>query len=258
MAVDYLSYSGKSNVGFNMKVNEDYILFNETDFSDNLFVCIADGSGSKENNFRPSSIASHQAETFLKRIYKNNQELLLDHIRFFMEESFYSANDALIAFKLGDEQGRLNYATSLTSVFIQRNGVITMAHAGNTRLYVVRDGKVLQITKDHTEGQKLVDAGEISADNYYTAIERLSLYNGIGISPKPVIQTMQLQLRKNDVVIMTTDGIHYAYKKEAFFDILMNTETMEDAAEEMIQTALRLKVYPDNISVNVIWYHGND
>ena len=32
MAVDYVSYSGKSNVGFNMKTNEDYILFNESDF----------------------------------------------------------------------------------------------------------------------------------------------------------------------------------------------------------------------------------
>ena len=241
-----------------MKVNEDYILFNENDFDDNLYVCIADGSGSKESTFRPSSIASHQTETFLKRIYQKNKSLLMEQVRFFMEEAFLSANDALIAFKLGDEQGRLNYATSLTAAFIQRNGVLTLAHAGNTRLYVIRDEKVLQVTKDHTEGQKLVDAGDISAESYYTAIERLSLYNGIGISSKPIVQTMQLQLRKNDVVVMTTDGIHYAYKKEAFFDILMNTETMDEAVDEMIQTALKLKVYPDNISANIIWYHGDE
>lgn len=47
MAVDYVSYSGKSNVGFNMKTNEDYILFNESDFGDCLFTSIADGSGAK-------------------------------------------------------------------------------------------------------------------------------------------------------------------------------------------------------------------
>ena len=57
---------------------------------------------------------------------------------------------------------------------------------------------------------------------------------------------------------MTTDGIHYAYRKEALFDILLNTETMDEAAERMIETALKLRVYPDNISVNVMWYHGND
>ena len=65
-------------------------------------------------------------------------------------------------------------------------------------------------------------------------------------------------MKKNDVVVMTTDGIHYAYRKEALFDILMNTETIDEAAENMVETALKLRVYPDNISVNVIWYLGDD
>lgn len=84
------------------------------------------------------------------------------------------------------------------------------------------------------------------------------LYNGIGISATPIVQVGQIQLKKNDVIVMTTDGIHYAYRKEAFFDILMNTQTMDEAAEQMVETALQLKVYPDNISVNVIWYHGSE
>ena len=232
MAVDYVSYSGKSNVGFNMKTNEDYILFNESDFGDCLFTSIADGSGAKNGTFRPSSIAVHQTETFLKRLYNKNTQLLLDNSKLFMEQAFLSANDVLIGFKLG--------------------------HAGNTRLYIIRDQKVLQLTKDHTEGQKLVDSGVISEESYYTAIERLMLYNGIGISATPIVQVGQIQLKKNDVIVMTTDGIHYAYRKEAFFDILMNTQTMDEAAEQMVETALQLKVYPDNISVNVIWYHGSE
>ena len=258
MAVDYVSYSGRSNVGFNMKVNEDYILINEDEFGDNLFACIADGSGSKEGVFRPSAIASNQVKKILSRLYNKDEALCKDNLRLFMEEAFLSANDVLIGFKLGDEAERLNYATSMTCAVIQPNGILTFAHAGNTRLYVVRNEKVLQLTKDHTEGQKLVDAGRISEEDYYTAIERLSLYNGIGISPTPEVQTAAVQLKKNDVVIMTTDGIHYAYRKEALFDILLNTETMDKAAERMIETALKLRVYPDNISVNVMWYHGND
>ena len=110
MAVDYVSYSGKSNVGFNMKTNEDYILFNESDFGDCLFTSIADGSGAKNGTFRPSSIAVHQTETFLKRLYNKNTQLLLDNSKLFMEQAFLSANDVLIGFKLGDEEGRLNYA----------------------------------------------------------------------------------------------------------------------------------------------------
>lgn len=258
MAFEYVSYSGKSNVGFNMKVNEDYILFNKDDFGDNLFVCIADGSGSKEEVFRPGTIAVHQVDKVLSRIYKKDEKLFLNNIRLFMEEAFFSANDVLIGFKLGDEADRLNYASSMTCAFLQKNGKLTFAHAGNTRLYIIRNEKVIQLTKDHTEGQKLVDAGKISEEGYYTAIERLSLYNGIGVRPVPIVQTAELQLVKNDVIIMTTDGIHYSYRKDAFFDILMNTETMDEAAEQMVETALKLRVYPDNISVNVIWYHGDE
>ena len=76
MAMDYAFYSGKSNVGFNMKVNEDYILFDEHSFGDNLFCCIADGAGSKEDNFRPSAIASNQVQKVLARLYKKIRSYL--------------------------------------------------------------------------------------------------------------------------------------------------------------------------------------
>lgn len=240
-----------------MKVNEDYILFNENDFGPNiLFASIADGSGSKESMFRPAALASHQTETFLKRFYKKDRDLFLKNTRLLMEEAFMVANDVLIGFKVGDESDRYSFATTLTCILLESNGTLTFAHAGNTRIYLVRDGRTLQLTKDHTEGQKLVDNGTITEENYYTAIERLSLYNGIGILQEPFVQTARIQLNKNDVIIMTTDGIHYAYHPEAFFEILMRTGTMDEAAQEMVKTALDLKVYPDNISVNVIWYLG--
>ena len=76
MAMDYAFYSEKSNVGFNMKVNEDYILFDEHSFGDNLFCCIADGAGSKEDNFRPSAIASNQVQKVLARLYKKIRSYL--------------------------------------------------------------------------------------------------------------------------------------------------------------------------------------
>lgn len=259
MAINFATYSGKSNTGFHQKTNEDYILFNEKDFGDDiLFAAIADGSGSKESMFRPASIACHQTETMLKRIYKKNEDLFLKHTKLFMEEAFMSANNILIGFKLGDEEQRGGFASTLTCALIEKRGILTFAHAGNSRLYLVRDGNVYQLTTDHTDAQKLVDSGTITKENYYTAIERLSLYNGLGISPEPIVQTVRTKLQVNDVIIMTTDGIHYSYPSEAFFEILMGTESIDAAAEEMIEAALRLKNFPDNLSVNIIWYHGGD
>ena len=259
MAVDFAAFSGLSNVGFKMKNNEDYILINQDDFGgEYLFASVADGSGSKESMFRPASIVSNEVEEMLKRFYKKDPDLFRTHSRLLLEEAFLSANNTLIGFKLGNEEERYGFASTLTAALISRDGTLTFAHVGNTRLYLIRDTKTLQLTKDHTEGQKLVDKGALSEEGYYTAIERLSLTNGLGVSPSPTVQTVKIPLKNNDVIIMTSDGIHYSYRKEAFFDILMNTQTMDDAAHEMIKTALDLKNYPDNASVNVIWFFGPD
>lgn len=255
MAISFVAYCGKSNVGYQMQTNEDYILFNEFD-DEMLFSSIADGSGTKDNLFNPSSIVSHQIENNLKRFYKKNKELFLSNTRLFMEEAFLAANDTLIGFKLGNEEKFYGFAAAMTCVLLQKDGTLTFGHAGHTRLYLLRNGKIMQLTKDHTEGQRLVDRGVISADDYYTAMERLSLYNGIGIKPVPEVQTYELKLKQNDVIIMTTDGVHYSYKPEAFFDIMMSSNTVDEAVDTIIEAALELKNYPDNISANVLWYRG--
>lgn len=259
MPVDFVNYSGVSNMGFKTKVQEDYILFNDRDFGEDiLFACIADGAGSKDSMFRPGSIAAHQVEKSLKRIYKKDSDLFQEYSKIFLEEAFQSANNALIGFKLGDEAERIGFASALSCILLERSGILTFSHVGNTRIYLIRDASFYQLTKDHTEGQKLVDSGVITEENYYTAIERLRLYNGIGILDEPEVQTAKIRLKKNDVIIMTTDGIHYSYRPDAFFEILMKTETLDDAAREMVKTALDLRNYPDNISVNIVWYLGEE
>ena len=258
MAADFVEYSGKSNTGFRMKTNEDYILFNDTEFGDDfLFACIADGAGSQSSLFRPASIAAEQIEQMLKRIYKEDPALFSRYLKLFMREAFYTANNILIGFKLGDEESRYGFATTMTCAVLSRKGVLTYAHVGNTRLYLLRDGKVYQLTVDHTEAQRLVEKGVITEAQYYTSLERLSLYNGLGIMPQPQVDIKQVKLKANDVLIMTSDGIHYSYPSESFPELMLSGETIDAVAETIIETALSLKNFPDNCSVNVIWYPGN-
>lgn len=255
---DNIIYAGRSNVGFKQKVNEDFIVCNDKSFGDDLFfIGVADGSGAKDSLFRPASVAISQVENILKRFYKENKSLLVNNIRLFLKQAVYVANDVLVAFKIGDEEDRMQFASTLTCAMIQKNGILTYAHTGNTRLYLVRNGKVIQMTKDQTEGQKLVDQGTISETEYYTAYERLRLYSGLGMYVNPEVETKEFKLKKNDVVIISSDGIHYAYRSDYFYQILMETKTMDDAADRMIQDAIDLHLYPDNLSVVVAWYLGD-
>lgn len=252
----FVSFSGQSNVGFKQTVNEDYIYYDEDRFGeDAIFFAVADGAGSRESLFRPASIACNQVDKSLSRFYKNNRELTLKETRLILEEAVQSANDVLCGFKLGDEESRLNFAASLTCAFLTRDGTLTFAHAGNTRLYLIRDQRTLQLTKDQTVGQQLVDRQAISQESYYTAIERLQLYNELGMLTNPEIQTARLSLHHNDVIILTTDGVHYNYSGEnSFLNIILGTPSIEEAAKQIVETALDLKSYPDNISTEVAWF----
>lgn len=256
MPINFAYYSGKSNTGYRQTKNEDYISFYELG-DEALFSLVADGSGSgRESSFQPASIVVNKIGTIIKRIYKKKKALLLKYPKFFLEEAVLEANDALIAFKVGDEANNMGFATTLTCAMIEGNGKMSFAHVGNTRLYVLRKGKLLQLTKDQTIGQDLVDKHMISETDYYTAAERLTLNNGLGVSPEPFVQVGQVQLIKNDLVLMSSDGLHYSLKEFGIREALFQSDNPDEATENLINLVLEQKNFADNISVNVIWYLG--
>lgn len=258
MPINFAYYSGKSNSGYRQRKNEDYIAFHELG-DDLLLALIADGSGSgDEAMFQPASIVVNKIGTIVKRIVSKRKELLLKNSKFFLEEAVLEANDALIAFKIGDETNNMGFATTLTCALIEKSGRMTFAHVGNSRLYVLRKNKLLQLTKDHTLAQELLDKNAISEKDYYVAAERLTLTNGLGVSAAPFVQTSQVQLKENDIVVMSTDGLHYSIKDIGIVDTILKSDMPDDATTSLIDLAIEQKNFSDNISVNVIWYIGDE
>lgn len=255
MAVQFAGYSGKSALGFKQKKNEDYIAFQE--FGDDMLLAIvADGSGSGSSLFQPASIVTNHVCRSIRRIYEKDKDLLMDHTKFFLEETILSANDSLIAFKLGDEENNSGFASTFTCALICKDGRTTFAHVGNSRLYLIREGKLTQLTKDQTEGQRMVDAGKITQDDYYKSMEKLSLYNGLGVVANPLVLTRQFSLRPFDILSLTTDGIHYSYRAEGMMEMIFASRTLDEATDTLIEATEEMKSFSDNVSVCLIQYFG--
>lgn len=255
MAVQFAGYNGKSAVGFRQTVNEDYIAFQELG-DDFLFAVVADGSGSGKSMFQPASIVTNHVCNSIKRIYEKDRNLLLDNTRFFLEEAILSANDALIAFKLGNEEANAGFASTFTCALVYRDGTTTFAHLGNSRLYLIRGGKLSQLTKDQTEGQRMVDSGRITQDDYYKSMEKLSLYNGLGITANPLVLTQQFKLKPFDILSLTTDGLHYSYKAEGMMEIIFASYTLDEATKALIDATEEMKSFSDNVSVCLVQFFG--
>ena len=256
--IDFAAFAGKSSIGYGMDINEDYIFIDDQSYGGKaLLACIADGSGSRNSTFNPAIIVSNHIRENFQWLWKSHKEIVTEHAPEMIESYYRTANDVLVAFKLGDEQNRGKYASTLITAFIEKSGYMTFAHAGNSRMYLIRSQKIMRLTNDHTDGWKMVKSGKMAEEDYYRSTERLSLYNGLGVTKTDFlkIDTGKVRLMHNDVIIMSTDGLHYAVNQNYLMNCVMTANTVEDAAEAMIAGAERLQ-YRDNISVNVIWYTG--
>jgi serine/threonine protein phosphatase PrpC len=97
--------------------------------------------------------------------------------------------------------------TTLTAAVVDA-GVLHAAHVGDCRLYLIRRGRIRQITKDHTMVQERVRMGLMSADRARYHPERSALTRSIGHELIVSVDRITLPLEQNDRLIICSDGLH--------------------------------------------------
>ena len=243
-------YGGKSDKGYSRTTNEDYIHAVNLD-ENNVLCIIADGAGSYKGELQPAQIAGNEIILMIRRIFEEQPDLFFDYMEFFLKEAILQANRVLGGFKMGSEEKFGGFAAGLTIAVVDEDGYLSYAHTGNTRLYLMEadDGivKLSQITRDQTAAQILLEEGKIDQNLYYAIPERLKVYGGVGIAMDPEIETRQFQLKPDDIILMTTDGIHYAIRPDAMSELFVKASDCQEGVDILIKAALEEK-YPDNAS----------
>jgi PPM family protein phosphatase len=83
-----------------------------------------------------------------------------------------------------------------------------VAHVGDSRTYLVRDGAATQLTRDHTMAQVMVAAGTLAADQVHTSPMSAVLLNAIGVTAEIAIDIEHHQLRPDDQLLLCSDGLY--------------------------------------------------
>ena len=250
-------YGGVSDQGYNRETNEDYITMVELD-KDVLFAVVADGAGSKGTNTQPAAIVTNELVSLVRDAYKADKDFFLENASYLLNTFMLCSNRVLGAFKMGNEELYSGYSASVTCALFDAIGHLTFAHAGNTRLYLMRmkkDGDLpplIQLTTDHTVAMLQVQNGEMEPMQYYVHPDRLSLYSGIGMLLSPDIQTFELDLVKGDIILMSTDGIHFAVRQKPMRNLILEANDCESAVRTLISGAKETK-YMDNMSAIMVF-----
>jgi len=249
------------DIGAEREVQEDFIKFTELD-ENTLLVVIADGAGSRGSDMQPASIVVHCISDLIKDKFDEDSEYFFEKPEFHLRDAMKSANLVLEGFKLGNEERFGGYAASVTCLLCAYRTVIRkgkeemrdriyVAHAGNTRLYMLRGGVLTQFTEDHTVAAEYLRKGEIDIESYHIHPARLTMTSGVGMYRDMQIQSFGGNMQENDILIMTTDGVHYAVRAEHIARLVLEQATVDDAARALIEGAKSVG-YTDNMTAAVI------
>lgn len=238
------------DIGNEREKQEDYVQFLELD-DNNLLCVIADGTGST-GRFQPAAIVTESIKEQIEFIFNKDKKLFKQQPELFLEMAMRNANKLLGGFKLGNEELYSGYAASVTCLLCSENNRIYFAHAGNTRLSLIRDGNIINLTNDHTAAFELLENGEITEEQYYLHPGNLELTSGIGVLLDPEIQTERGKIKETDILLLTTDGVHYSIQQRFIPIIVLESDDVNSAASSLVSAAKGTKTFFDNISAAVI------
>jgi len=129
-----------------------------------------------------------------------------------------------------------------------------VAHVGDSRCYLVREGRVRVITRDHTIAAEQVRLGVLSASEAVASPNRHLLSRSVGNDLVVNVEIDEVQVVKGDVLLQCSDGLHGALTAEDIASEVARSDSLRGAAEKLVSLANQ-RDGSDNISVQLIRVH---
>ncbi len=208
---------------------------------------VADGMG----GHRGGATASRLAGETVKTQYLDSETT---DIPTALRQSLARANARI--FTEAQSNPELRGMGTTTSVLAVRDHHGWLAHVGDSRIYLVRDGQIQQLTDDHSLVATMVREGLLTSQEAETHPRRNVLQRSMGVSEEVEIDVRgPFELREGDTFILCSDGLHGVVKEPELLEIAAGT--IEEAADEFLRRALE-RGAPDNVTVIVARVEATD
>jgi protein phosphatase len=208
-----------------------------------LFV-VADGMGGHAGGDVASAIA-------LKRIMETDKPFASAEDAEFALKSSLSAANSLLAETVFDHPELTGMGTTVSAI-LRADGKVAVAHIGDSRIYLLRDGALKQITADHTFVQRLVDSGRITQEEAAVHPRRSVLMRVLGdIDAAPEIDSTVLDTLPGDRWLLCSDGLSSYVSDDKIEAALKNFPAARAAADRLVKESLDQGA-PDNVTVVIV------
>ncbi|MEP6629016.1 MAG: protein phosphatase 2C domain-containing protein [Lapillicoccus sp.] len=149
-----------------------------------------------------------------------------------------------------DDDPKLRGMGSTTIVMLRSGNKLAMAHIGDSRAYLLRDGTLSQITKDHSFVQQLVDEGRITPEEAEDHPQRSLVTRVMTGQGDDEPDLSMRELRAGDRYLLCSDGLSDFVRRDIIEEILTDAASPAAAAERLVEVALKASAR-DNVTVVV-------
>lgn len=205
-----LAINGRTDIGQVRGENEDHIGWYNHPSLPFGFVIIADGMGGYTGGARASALAVDVIDRYLKAIPDQgfqsctpDQQLLMVHA--ILMEAFSAANQAILDAKIDSPQHANMGSTVVVGVLWEQH--VTIAHLGDSRAYLWNRDGLVQLTRDHSLVQEMIDAGTMTESQARTSGVRNHITRALGVTEFVEPSMNSYRLEQNTLLMFCTDGL---------------------------------------------------
>jgi protein phosphatase len=126
--------------------------------------------------------------------------------------------------------------TTLTAAYLD-HGALAIAHVGDSRAYMFRDGVLRRLTQDHSLVDELVRRGKLTEQQAAEHPQRSIITRALGPEPEVEVDTWSYPARAGDILLLCSDGLTSMISEDKVSSILSAADTLDRAADELIAEA---------------------
>ncbi len=214
---------------------------------------VADGLGGAAAGEIASGMAVDIVLQELRRTWVNVPATDPDAFAHALKKACELANTRIYEYAMKNPDHR-GLGTTATIAGLLGN-TLYLVQVGDSRAYIVRGGVAQQITKDQSLMQRLIEAGELTAEEAEQSERRNIILQALGPEPVVKIDLTHQPVRRGDLLVLCTDGLSGQVRKEEIARIVVEERDLTTAGQTLIDRANE-NGGPDNITVVIAHLEG--
>ncbi len=264
----YVHVFGRTDVGRTREHNEDtFVVADLTSMNASLqpevrthlagprgtLFMVADGMGGAAAGEIASAMATEVTLAEVDRRWRQSEDHDPELFAHALRGATEQANQKINQYAQAHPENRGMGTTATIAGFL--GDTLYVCQVGDSRAYLVRDGVAKQITKDQSLMQKLVEAGEMTAEEAEVSERRNIILQALGPEPTVKVDLTSQRVRRGDVLVLCSDGLSGQVRANEIADVVKTEPDLVQVCKKLIDLANEAGG-PDNITVVAARFDG--